>query len=290
MRAIGIWLVTLIMVWSVQQAWRFSGRYIEAIKTGVVPDYRLLWQAWATRRQAPPCPAGLWWLLSLLAVLGLGGWWGVFSTSGPACFSTDTSNYFFSCAPRYFSTSWVTCFGLEHCESWAVLAALAGQPPLELEYVWFRYGLYLFGTLCMPALLVALWRIDAHVFLLPDGLLVLWAGMGAMLAMASGRWPVSLTLAQLLLFLFFMQALAYALEKQKLTGVTQWIGAGDLKFLWAAFFWLSAGQIMLMWFYTALGCWCHQAWRQRRFLPRGHCALGPYLVLAWVVTVLGHSA
>src|SRR5699024_11293970 len=49
----------------------------------------------------------------------------------------------------------------------------------------------------------------------------------------------------------------------------QWLGAGDIKFLWAAFFWLPQGKVVLMWIYTTAFCWVHHGWQQRRLLPRG---------------------
>lgn len=253
MFSIKLWCCTVVVVWSMQQAWRFSTYYVQAIEAGAVPDGQLLRRAWSKRHVAGACPFWGWFALSLIAVMGLIVW----------------SNYELL---------------------WPELQ-LKGGPELAVSMlVNLRDGLFLFGTFCVPAVLMALWRIDGRVQLLPDGLLVLWALIGALQSLVTGRWSVTLTIGQLWLFMVLLWFVGWCVEKQILTALTQWIGAGDLKFLWAAFFWLSVGQIMLMWLYAALGCWLHQAGRQGRILPRGHCALGPYLILGWVMVVIGSLA
>lgn len=153
---------------------------------------------------------------------------------------------------------------------------------------------YWLCLLFVPALLIALARIDAQVFILPDPLLVVWAALGACQAVWLGRWSGLWALSSWLLFVAVVWGLRVLLERPRFTHLLgwffQWLGAGDIKFLWAAFFWLSEGQIVLMWIYTTVFCWMYHGWQQRRFLPRGYGALGPHLVLGWLAAKWGHPA
>ena len=63
-----------------------------------------------------------------------------------------------------------------------------------------------------------------------------------------------------------------------------WMGAGDIKLylgLWAASPQPDAGMWLMV--IAASSCWLAQAGWQRRCLPRGACAFGPYLCLAYSV-------
>ena len=71
----------------------------------------------------------------------------------------------------------------------------------------------------------------------------------------------------------------------------QCIGAGDLKLylaLWAASPQHNAGIWLVM--ISTLACWVIQAGWQRRCLPRGACAFGPYLCLAYSVINVWESS
>lgn len=71
----------------------------------------------------------------------------------------------------------------------------------------------------------------------------------------------------------------------------QWMGAGDLKLflgLWAVSPQPDAGIGLVL--VSTCACWVVQAGWQRRCLPRGACAFGPYLCLAYSVINVWESS
>ncbi|HLR29802.1 MAG TPA: prepilin peptidase [Paenalcaligenes sp.] len=234
-------LSSVFVVWSVQQAWRWSACYVALIQAGWPPTITTLTRAWVSRASAERCAALLWWMLSVWAVL---------------------------------SVLWVLFWK---------------RPATGIEQ--FVYWLC---WIAVPALLIVLGRIDARVFLLPDPLLLFWAALGGVQSVLVLRWPGWLALSAWCCFFGVVGGLRYGWRHRtsgRLLGwFFQWLGAGDIKFLWAAFFWLPQGKVVLMWIYTAAFCWMHHGWQQRRLLPRGHTALGPHLILSWWVVVWVHPA
>ncbi len=234
-------LSSIVLVWSVQQVWRWGTCYSELIERGWPATQETLWQAWRWRCYSPPCQAVLWWALSVWAVCGVHWalWW-----EGPAL----ESNRFF----------------------------------------------YWLCLLAVPGVLIGLARIDARVYLLPDPLIIMWAGLGAIQALCLGHWmwwEAVLGWGGFGLWVWGGTWLLQGVVMQRwVQRVFQWLGAGDIKFLCAALFWLSKSQIVLMWVYAAAFCWLYHGWQQRRWLPRGYGALGPHLILGWWVTKWVHPA
>lgn len=234
-------LSSVFVVWSVQQAWRWSASYAVLIRADWPPTLMTLACAWLLRASTKRCATVLWWMLSMCAVLGV---------------------------------LWVLFW--------------AGPTPGIKKFV------YWLCWVAVPALLIVLGRIDAQVFLLPDPLLLLWAALGGVQSVLIQRWPGWLALVAWCCFFGVICGLRYSWKLgtsgRLLSWFFQWLGAGDIKFLWAAFFWLPQGKVVLMWIYTAAFCWVHHGWQQRRLLPRGHTALGPYLIFSWWAVVWVHPA
>lgn len=229
------WLTTVFTVWSVQQIWKFSARYVLLVRYGVAANRYLIFRAWGERKQATRCSFFIWWGLSLLTV----------------CYVYQVYDRSFAQALMNNGVQWLC-------------------------------------LLMLPLFFIALARIDQQVFLLPDALLIPLAFLGGLYTLSLGKLPMLTVWGLFLIVLLGFYCFNIGIEKQRLNLIIQWLGAGDLKFLLVAFFWLSAYEIVLMWGYAALLCWVHQGWLQRSVLPRGHAALGPYLVIAWVFTQWVH--
>jgi|GEM_PF-1866709 len=281
-------LAIAFVVWSIQQSWRLSSRYSYLYEMGAPPGWATFYRAWQTRRVAAACSAGRWGLLSLLAVLALPTfmhYWFSLTAQGSALSVFTLSVPVLSVSTSSASVLSVSALSIS-ASSLSVLPAslkiafnaLQAQPLFEPF------------SLALPAVFVALWRIDRQLYLLPDPLLFAVALLGALQRLLSGQQGFFHVLLLLLLFLGVAVCLRLAVEKPRLRRLFQWLGAGDIKFLWAASFWLLPSQIVLMWCYAALSCWLHHAWQQRCLLPRGHSALGPYLILGWVGTMWGQPA
>ena len=181
-------------------------------------------------------------------------------------------------------------WGLSVCAVVSLLGGLFGDHSVQNSGWWMGW----WCVIAVPALLIALARIDVQVFLLPDPLLLMWAALGALHSVGTGRWSVLLAGVAWGCFLAAVWGIRAGIERWAVKSPRgcffQWLGAGDIKFLWAAFFWLPEDKVVLMWIYTAAFCWAYHSWQQRRFLPRGHTALGPHLILGWWVVKWVHPA
>lgn len=177
-------------------------------------------------------------------------------------------------------------WGLSLCALWLVYF---GLPPAAAPLGW-KHLLQWGCLLVLPMFFIALARIDQQVLLLPDALLIPLAWVGAAYNFGTGKLPFFTTAGLFLIVLLVFYCFNTWIEKHPSHVLIRWLGAGDLKFLLVAFYWLSAWQIMLMWGCAAVFCWTHQCWRQKNILPRGYAALGPYLVLGWVFAQWVHPA
>lgn len=120
-------------------------------------------------------------------------------------------------------------------------------------------------------------RLDRLCYLLPDVLtqFLLWVGLvviwqqGTMPLMDAMSAAISVYIIGRLL-----NSLVYFWLKQPL------FGQGDVKLMAAIAAWLGWQPLLAILFWACVLCIMLEAVRQRRLMARGHCAFGPYIVLA----------
>lgn len=176
-------------------------------------------------------------------------------------------------SPRLFSPDFYTTLIYAFVFGFILLFCLAYRP-------WLPHSdphLNLLAMMVWVGVLVLAARLDRLCYLLPDVLtqLLLWVGLIVMwqLGPISGISAIS---AAVIAYVIgrLLNSLTYFWLKQPL------FGHGDVKLIAAIAAWLGWQPLLFILFGACVLCVIAEAIRQRRWLARGQCAFGPYIVLA----------
>lgn len=177
------------------------------------------------------------------------------------------------CGLSLFSSAFITMLGYAFVFAFILCVCIAYRPWLGVN----QTGLNLLAMTVWLGALILLARVDQLCYLLPDVLtqFLLWVGLvviwqqGTMSLMHAISAAICVYIVGRL-----VNGLAYFWFKQPL------FGQGDVKLIAAIAAWLGWQPLLLILFWSCVLCVVIEAVRQRRWIARGYCAFGPYIVLS----------